>query len=420
MLNLARTDMIQLGLARTRRLLQQTPCPWRAIHVAGTNGKGSVCAYVSAMINANHIKVGRFASPHLINRWDCISINEKTVEEQVFHEVESSVRARNKLLDIKASEFELLTATAFEIFSREKVQVGVVEVGMGGRLDATNIFSNPLVTVITKIGMDHQLYLGDTMLKIASEKAGIMKKGVPCVVDATNPSEILDVFKEHAQRLGAGPVFPVSAGLDKSRNEIWNIISKEAFESHQQTNISLAFEAVKIALGNPLDPLSVTQPLLHAIPKTVLPGRQQSLSIEAITGRKRTVLLDGAHNVQSAEVLSEYVERHLRPSRRPVTWLMAFSKGKNVQEILSTILRTGDNLLAITFGTVDGMPWVQSEGLDQIFSAAQTVCTLNRNEKVIDLQSGLRRATEISNEGPLVIAGSLYLVSDVLRLLSEQ
>lgn len=412
--------MIQLGLTRIYRLLQHTSISWPAIHVAGTNGKGSVCAYASAMLKANHIKVGRFTSPHLVDRWDCITIDEKTVDEQIFHEVELSVKTINQLCNIKATEFELLTAIAFKIFCQEQVEIGVVEVGLGGKFDATNILSNPLVTVITKIGMDHQTFLGDTIEEIASQKAGIMKKNVPCVVDATNLPTVLDVFKEHAQRNEAGPTIPVCAGFDEADHEVWKVLPKETFEPHQQTNICLAFNAVKLALRESRYPHPVFQQLLHAIPKVNLPGRLQKLSIEVLTGRKQSILLDGAHNLQSSEVLSKYVNEKLRQRGYPVTWLLAFSKGKDVQKMLASLVRPEDNLLATTFGPVDGMPWVQPTDLSQILHDAKILGIANQKGVSGDLLEGLRRASDLSTGGPLVIAGSLYLVSDVLRLLSSR
>lgn len=407
--------MIQLGLARIYRLLEHTPLSWAAIHVAGTNGKGSVCAYTSAMLKAKHIKAGRFTSPHLIDRWDCITIDEKPIEEKIFLEVERSVRATNQSCEIKATEFELLTATAFRIFSREKIDLGVVEVGLGGKLDATNVLPNPAVTVITKIGMDHQAFLGDTIEEIASQKAGIMKKGVPCIVDGTNIPSVLDVLRQYAQRVDAGPIVPICP----TGHEVWDILSKEDFEDHQQTNICLAFEAVKMALRGSRDSQGVFQKLLHAIPKAALPGRLQKLSIESLTGRVSSVLLDGAHNVQSAEVLGNYVDKHLRQNQHPVTWLVAFSKGKNICEILSVLIRPGDNILATGFGPVDGMPWVESMDLNQILNKCQELGINLHNEAMERLVDALQRASSLSNEGPLVFAGSLYLVSDVLRLLSK-
>src|SRR6187402_2890767 len=120
--------MIELGLARISRLLSFTPQPWKAIHVAGTNGKGSICAYLSAMLKASGVRCGRFTSPHLIDRWDCITINEQTVQEGTFRAAERLVNTRNNAGKIEASEFELLTATAFEVFQQEKIEMGVIEV----------------------------------------------------------------------------------------------------------------------------------------------------------------------------------------------------------------------------------------------------------------------------------------------------
>ncbi|KAJ5665721.1 uncharacterized protein N7477_008169 [Penicillium maclennaniae] len=150
--------MIELGLSRVSSLLQQSSLTWKAIHIAGTNGKGSISAYLSHLLSNEGVRCGRFTSPHLIDRWDCITVGERVVQESLFRQIEDQVKLRDQRLGIGASEFELLTATAFEIFNHEKVEVGVIEVGMGGRLDATNILSDVLVSVIAKIGMDHQAF----------------------------------------------------------------------------------------------------------------------------------------------------------------------------------------------------------------------------------------------------------------------
>lgn len=408
--------MIELGLERISRLLQNTILPWRAIHVAGTNGKGSVCAYTSAMLMAGQIRCGRFTSPHLIDRWDCITIDEQPVNENVFREVEASVQARDKGEGIGASEFELLTATAFEIFAREKVEIGVVEVGMGGRHDATNVLGHPLVTVITKIGKDHESFLGNSLEEIADHKAGIMKEMVPCIIDATNTSQILRVLEKNAKRIKAGPLFCVSNDVHDSTAWIWKLLSKDKFEVHQQINICLAVQAVKSALERTHSSLEIA-PLLQAIPKTQWPGRLQFLSIKEVTDRELDILLDGAHNAQSAEVLRSYVDAKLRGDG-PVTWVLAFSKGKNLSELLFLLVRAGDNIIASGFGPVDGMPWVQSVDVKEILAAAEALgIPPIQAHTATDTRHALRQATQISNNGPVVVAGSLYQVSDVLRLL---
>lgn len=410
--------MIELGLARISRLLQNIPLPWRAIHVAGTNGKGSVCAYASTMLTAGKVRCGRFTSPHLIDRWDCIAIDDKTVDEGLFREVEACVHTRNERQGIEASEFEILTATAFEIFAREKIELGIIEVGLGGRHDATNILRDPVVTVITKIGKDHEIFLGDSLEEIAYHKAGIMKKGVPCVVDATNPPKVLFVLEEYAKTVDAGPIIHVAYGLDDLDDLFWRTLSKEDFEPHQQINLCLAIQAVRLALSR-TQALAKISPLIQAISKTVWPGRLQHLSVEALTGRGENILLDGAHNVGSAEILGSYVDSKLRDDGSSVTWMLSFSRGKNVQELLSRLLRPGDILIASKFGPVDGMPWVQSVDVEEILRSASTLGTPIQPHATTNVDHALRLATQVSNGGPVVVAGSLYQVSDVLRLLRK-
>ena len=408
--------MIELGLTRISRLLKGIPIRWRAIHVAGTNGKGSVCAYASAMLKAGNIKSGRFTSPHLIDRWDCITIDEETVNEKLFYEVESVVKARDQNEGIRASEFELLTATAFEIFNREKIEIGVIEVGMGGRQDATNVLECPSVTVITKIGKDHESFLGTTLEEISYQKAGIMKRGVPCIVDGSNTPTVVQVLRTNAKEVKAAPLVFVPQETELE-HQVWSVLPRDQFEEHQQMNVCLAFEAIKEALAQE-HPSMETHLLLPATQKTHWPGRLQNISIESLVGRKQDILLDGAHNAQSAEVLGSYVDRKLREGSRPVTWVVAMSKGKNVQEVLSCFLRPRDNIIAVNFGPVEGMPWVSSEDVNNILSAAQSLDVSGHSvEGSGKLDDALRLAVDVANRGPLVVAGSLYLVSDVLRLV---
>lgn len=412
--------MIELGLARISRLLKDVPIPWTAIHVAGTNGKGSVCAYASAMLNSGRIRCGRFTSPHLIDRWDCISIDDKTVNKQLFYEVEATMKARDQREQIAASEFELLTATAIEIFNLEKIEVGVVEVGLGGRYDATNFLQNSLVTVITKIGKDHQSFLGESLEEIAYQKAGIMKHGAHCFVDGSNSPCVIDVLGNYAKDVQAASLVLVSqSSRPKSASSLWSVLRRDNFEEHQQMNIHLAYEAVQIAAAR-VRPLLESQSLLPVVAETSWPGRLQLLDIEPLIGRKQRALLDGAHNAQSAEVLGSYVDRRLRQDRCPVTWVVAVSQGKDIEEILSHLLRPGDNLIAVAFHLVEGMPWISPAEVEEILGAARGIGTLKSalgaSGNLID---ALELAANISKGGPMVIAGSLYLASDVLRLLRD-
>lgn len=403
--------MIDLGLARINRLLQNTQQAWKAIHVAGTNGKGSICAYLSAILQSRGVSCGRFTSPHLIDRWDCINVNGRPVSETLFRDAEKLVRRRDQEDRVGATEFELLAATAFEIFHREKVEFGVVEVGLGGKLDATNALRQKSVTVISKIGLDHQSFLGNTLEEIALQKAGIMRRGVPCVVDGSNQPSVLRVIEEHAKDVGAEIHYPSTSPLAST-------LPKEQYEPHQIQNLACADLAFRLAL--PEQGISAAQ-VSQAIQNIPWPGRLQMLDIGSITSRQQPVLLDGAHNTQSAEVLATFVQKRFRSQNQAVTWVLAASQGKDMDAILGLLLRPGDKVAAVQFGPVDGMPWVQPADPSSILNTATHygVGKSQQRDGSSAVLDTLHWATASADGGPLVIAGSLYLVSDILRLLRE-
>lgn len=378
--------------------------------MAGTNGKGSICAYLSAMLHASGVKVGRYTSPHLIDRWDCITVNEQTVKESVFREAENLIMRRNQTEIIEASEFELLTATAFEVFAKEKIEMGVVEVGLGGGLDATNVLENKAVTVISKIGLDHQAFLGSTIEEIARQKAGIMRPGVPCVLDKSNPPAVHKVVEDYAKEIGTDVI------LSSTESSFLDELSQEDFEPHQWQNLACAYTAFHLAYTKPKSPLHRLTP---AIQNMNWPGRIQTTDIRSLTSRQEPVILDGAHNVQSAEVLGSYVDSRLRNQGARVTWVLAASQGKELHGILKPLLYPGDVVAAVEFGPVDGMPWVQATPAQDILAAASAsgVDSTHLHNSSADISGALRWAAAAAAGGPIVIAGSLYLVSDVLRLL---
>jgi dihydrofolate synthase len=440
--------MIQLGLARILRLVSRHPPKWPAIHIAGTNGKGTVAAYVAGLLNRSGIRAGRFTSPHLIHRWDCIEVAGRAVGASFFLNVEQLIKRRDKKFpknegdEGPTSEFELLTATAFEIFNREKVQVAIIECGMGGARDATNVLGQPdlkwekrggvLCSVITRVGLDHQQFLGSTVEEIAREKAGVIKKGKPCFVDGENEKRVIDVVEEYAREVGGEGqkslvhVVGTQALTLKESKAFEEMCQAMDFEPHQKANLKTAVEVLKhikdnTRLGKFMHGTIVT--LISQVPTISWPGRLQQVYLEHITGRKARVLLDGAHNVQSALALANHVDRRWRQKDKPVTWLVAFSEGKKIEEMIWRMIHRGDNVIATTFGLVDGMPWVKNIHPGKILSAAKRKGMDHRDPIVTeasgDTRSALKLASDIAKEGPLVIAGSLYLVSDVLRLLRE-
>ncbi|TLD18977.1 Developmental regulator [Venturia nashicola] len=420
--------MIQLGLQRAAQLFRNNPQPWKAVHVAGTNGKGTVCTYLSALLNAGGVQTGRFTSPHLIDRWDCITINEKPVAESLFREVEAQVLARNKAEDIKASEFEILTATAFDIFTRENVEVGVVEVGMGGRDDATNVLKSKSLTIITKMGLDHQGFLGNTIEEITKVKCGIFRQGVPVLYSHTNEPEVVNVIMAEAAAVKAGPVtsyqyFPSFKGR-KYRTFMKGIMNRTPLK----ISICTAYRALCALhpeLPHMVPPLrSKASPeqeiYADAIVDTQIQGRQQYIDVKSIVGVKTIVMLDGAHNRQAAEYLNDVVRYEMRDFKYgPITWVMANTKGKDLSGFLEPLVRNYDSVATVEFGPVAGMPWVEPASSQTI---ADAVRELQPNIPVEtfgkDIRGAIKWAVQQKPKAArVVICGSLYLVSDVLRML---
>lgn len=414
--------MIELGLGRVAQLVKHTPLTWKAIHVAGTNGKGSITAFISAILKESGVLTGRFNSPHLIDRWDSISIQDRPISKSTFCRIEEEVKTRNETQEINASEFELLTAIAFEAFNHARVQVGVVEVGLGGRMDATNILKpqDVLVSVISKIGLDHQSFLGHSLKEIAGEKAGIMKKGVPCIVDGSNDPSVLEVLSHHAGLAKAelSVVTPQTDPKSSALKLLNPLFAELNMAAHQRANLLVAVEALKRAESS-LGLKSPVEESLHVVSKIAWPGRLQTINLKPFLGRDFAALVDGAHNLQSAEVLSTHVEERIRQRCGSVTWILAVSKGKDVDQLVSCLVKPQDKIVATTFGPVDGMPWVEPAPTEEIVQAATRFAGHVTATESGGIEEVLQSLSEIPSPDPVVIAGSLYLVSDVLRLLRD-
>ncbi|RAR11577.1 FolC bifunctional protein [Stemphylium lycopersici] len=430
--------MIQPGLERISQLLKNVQFPWKSIHVAGTNGKGSICHYASNLITRRKLKCGKFTSPHLVDRWDCITINNQPVDETLFRKIEKHYIELNLIAGIRASPFEILTATAFHIFNEERVHIGVVEVGMGGQQDATNILNNQAVSVISKIARDHQNFLGNTLEDIALHKAGILRPNVPYIINPNNEEYVKDVIDQHAKSIGAGPrLLHDSAELkQKLFNKSYWKLFVQPLRPFQEDNATLAVIAAKQAvesldldfrhfdLGNFL-----LNTRLH-----VNPGRLQRIRVPAVFGsyenpKGQEILVDGAHNPDAAKVLIDcvnkvhrrgYIEglgRHPRVGW-PVTWVLAMTEGKDASEYLRVLLRPGDHVITTTFGPVDGMPSVKPMDPEQLLQVAKSV-----QEGITGLAMpkdgafrALLAAKHLTKNGwPVVLTGSLYLVGDFHR-----
>jgi folylpolyglutamate synthase/dihydrofolate synthase len=365
-------------------------------------------------------------------------INDKPIEEDNFKKIENHFIQLNKINNINASPFEILTATAFTAFEKAKVKIGIVEVGMGGKLDATNILNNQAVCVISKIARDHEAFLGNTLAEIATHKAGILRPNVPYVVNPENEKQVQIIIDAYAKEIGAGPRL-YGDSLEMRRNlfttEDWRYFAKP-LAPFQRDNAVLAIVAAREAMKRScLGPFNFDT-IGDELGKTrfeSIPGRMQQLKVIPVFGSMydvgRTVIADGAHNVDAAKALDKFVMNKGRlkyiddqpPNTNgwPVTWVLAMTEGKDAAGYLHTLLKKGDKVITTSFGPVDGMPWVKPMDPEVLLNLALSVPGVTGFSIP---QRGVIRALYAAkyftrNNYPIVVTGSLYLMGDFYREL---
>jgi len=397
---------IHLGLERIQQLLADLGNPHDrvpVIHVAGTNGKGSVCAYLSAVLTQAGYRVGRYTSPHLVDWCDRIYLNEQPITpealRQLLLQIENAVRLTNP-----PTQFEVITAAAWLYFAQQQVDVAVMEVGLGGRLDATNVCDRPLVTVITSISWEHWQRLGPTLADIAREKAGILKRGCPAVVGPL-PNEAQQVVQQRITELACPAIWPQAAlDLGQGRASYQGIEYPLPLSGRVQLNNSaLAIAALQILQkqGWQISPAAIAA----GMGKTRWPGR-----LQWTTWQEHKLLIDGAHNAASAEALRQFVDERLD---QPITWVMGILATKDHRGILQALLRPGERLYTVPVPEHESDP-------DKLVALAEEICpNLADCRACPDLATGLEMATQTKGAGSptptTILCGSLYLVGHFLK-----
>ncbi|CEF75780.1 hypothetical protein FGSG_10379 [Fusarium graminearum PH-1] len=412
---------IRLGLDRIKRVVPQKQ-EWKGIHVAGTNGKGSICTFLAALFKLAGLGYGSFTSPAFPERHNGVIINGLYVNRRMYEMEMQHVEDRwqrvatgwtyQHLDDPKGlSPFEAETATAFRVFNKMHVPYGIVEVGMGGATDATNAMKRKAVTIISKIGLDHQEYLGNTIENIAKVKAGIMRKNVPCIVDHTNPPSVIHVLRQHAREIGTDIILTWKGEplLMTLNNEKWEL------ESYQVQNLLCAAMAFRHLF--PRLPIDFNK-LLSMDP--FLPGRLETVRVDSPSiETPRDILVDGAHNMLGIEALASYVDKRLRTPDVPVTWVMGMSasKDKPVLEIIDKLVQPHDNFAMVEFsqGPNDPQPAPANYGTEHARSLLQSP-----DDQIYDgppdISAALPWAVAKSEGGPVVVTGSLYLIRQLFEL----
>lgn len=430
---------VDLGLDRIQTLLAALGYPHHQVpivHVAGTNGKGSVCAYLASVLTAAGYRVGRYTSPHLVSWQERICINQIPISAMDLQAVLAQVEARIDPNQPSPTQFEVITAAAWLYFAQQEVDIAVIEVGLGGRLDATNVCDRPLVTVITSLSREHWQRLGPTLADIAREKAGILKSGCPAVIGQL-PPEAAAVVRRRIEEVDCPALWPAPArAVDKEgwaefagSLEVRGSLPSLAWEplayplpflgEHQLMNSAIAVAALLILQrqGWQISPEAIVAGMAQAR----WPGRLQWVTWRDRQNQPPKLLIDGAHNPAAARVLRAYVDSIVNggeessppaqspgASLAPVTWLMGMLSTKDHADIFQELLRPGDRLHLVP------VPGHSSAEPAILQTLAQAIChDLAHCQTHPDLATGLRVATQPADQ-LTVLCGSLYLIGHFL------
>ena len=379
------------GLENTLRLMEHFGNPHkqlRAVHVAGTNGKGSTCHLIAAALQASGLKVGLFTSPHLVSLTERIRINGQPIPEA---DVAAFVTKHKEFLDaLQPSFFETMTALAFAYFVREKVDIAVVEVGLGGRLDSTNVL-HPILSVITNIGMDHTEFLGTTLAAIAQEKAGIIKPHVTCIIGESN-EETEPVFRERAAACEAELVFADQCEYLR-QCRVRYASECELKGSYQEHNLQTAFVALR-ALH--IKHEAIAKGFANVCRMTGLRGRWETLQERPLT------ICDTGHNSHGLQ----YVARQLEALPHPHIWIVFGMVNDKDTEVVMRLMPHGERYQYI-FTTPNTKRARSAQEMLEIWGK-EGIAIENSKEAI---QFAQEHAAE---EDAIFIGGSNYLVSDAI------
>jgi dihydrofolate synthase/folylpolyglutamate synthase len=387
---------MRFGLDRMRRLMTALEHPERSfasIHVVGTNGKSSTTRMIAAILARHGLRTGAYTSPHLISFAERIQVSERDLEPGAFAAaVQRAARAaalvNHSLADgDRVTQFEALTAAAYSELARQGVEVAVIEAGLGGRYDATNVIPSR-VQVLTSVGLEHTRWLGPTIGHIASEKLDVVQPGGTLVLGHGLHPDALAVASSVAAERGARIV---QASADPG-------VPVAALGSFQRRNFALARAAAEAYLGHELDERAVADAAAH----TTIRGRLQIAGTEPLT------LLDGAHNPEGMSALAESLNEPFAAGRAPLVAVVSILDDKDAAGMLSALLPVADALILTSSHNPRALPPPTLQSLAHQLGGSET-------EIVGDPREALRRARERAGAtGVVLVTGSIYLISDLL------
>lgn len=418
---------IDLSLGRVLRLLEALGNPQEqltgVIHVAGTNGKGSVVAYLKAMLEAAGKSVHTFTSPHLVRFHERIVVGSlnggKPISESLL--CETLLRTEKANAGEPVTFFEITTAAAFLAFAENPADYVLLETGLGGRLDATNVIEDPALTIITPVSHDHERFLGDDLKGIAFEKAGILKRGVPCIVSRQTP-EVLEVIEARAQELDV-PLIVQGQSWDayeqhgrlvfQTESSLLDLPLPQLHGRHQIDNAGTALAASRALWDETIGAPAMAEGLVTAR----WPARLQNLSgssLQAHLPDGSELWLDGGHNEAAARVLAHAMAEMEERAPLPLHLVCGMMEGKDASAFFAQFSTLAE------WAAVIPVP-----GKDNCYPAAELANTARRDGIDAEPLDGLVPALEASkarSDGPVrvLVCGSLYLAGAVLALLEDE
>ena len=403
------------GLERISALMDVLGNPQdslKVIHVAGTNGKGSTTAMLTYILKENGYRVGTYTSPHLESYNERFMINGENITDEKLAQYVTLIKDACEGLSDKPTVFEVLTAVAFKYFYDEKVDYVVLEVGLGGRFDATNLINKPVLSVITSISFDHVEFLGDTLEKIAFEKAGIIKEGCPCVLyrQSEEVKEVIDaVCKEKNSTFCYADEEEISVLKQDITGTVFSVknkyidfenVSIKLIGDYQIKNACLVLTAAEALRLNGVE--LKDELILSGIEKAKWHGRME------IVGKDPTVLLDGAHNLDGIAMLSGSLKKYFADKK--ITLLVGILGDKEYGKMVETIAPLASN---IVFTEPRSERRWHLESLEEFENMGDI-----KVFKEVDIKKALELAFSITEkEDVICCAGSFYLIGEIYKLV---
>jgi dihydrofolate synthase/folylpolyglutamate synthase len=418
---------IKLGLQNMQTLCAALGHPERSfltMHVAGTNGKGSVTAFTHQALVAQGIRAARYVSPHLVDLSERFVIGDGPVDAETLQQTADDVLGlvdqlkADGRLSVTPTFFEVTTAMAFEMFRRADIQVAVVEVGLGGRFDATNVIT-PAVAAITTIGMDHQQHLGNTLAAIAREKAGIVKNGVPVVIGdlpAEAAAVVHAVADAHAAevvvaRAGTRADMTMHDGRARLTLETpearYGPVTLSLRGAHQVANAIVAVRLLETARHHGV--AVSTAAIEQALARTEWPARLELLTLD----EGRRVLIDAAHNADGAQALAAYL-RQWHPEKLPL--VISVMRDKDVDQILGALLPVSSTIIATRAPSVRALP--EGELAVRIADIQRRLGSPRHVTAIADPAEAV--AAALNEAHTVCVAGSIFLAGAVRDALNRR